>query len=182
MSARRLNIGCGQFPLLYWINLDADPAAIADLHVRVPPIPFGDGELDEIYAGHFLEHLQPAEAKAFLAECFRCLVPGGRLGILVPDTHEIMTRWLRGDLDCVEYPVGTWHAVNDLDDVCGMFLFSPLQTSPHVWAYDLSTLGRLLTTCGFTLTNEIDRYRDPRIPVGAWYQCGLDCLKPQVAA
>lgn len=177
-SERRLNVGCSVFPLPYWTNLDADRCAIADIYQRVPPLPFADGALDDIYAGHFLEHLSQADARAFLAECWRCLSPGGRLGIVVPDTREIMTRWLRGDLDCVEYPVGTWHAVKDLDDVCGMFLYSPLQSSPHVWSYDLSTLSRLLELSGFTVTGEIDRYRDPRIPIGAWYQCGFDCVKP----
>jgi hypothetical protein len=68
--------------------------------------------------------------------------------------------------------------VNDLDAVCGMFLYSPLQTSPHKWSYDLGTLARILEGAGFTIAGEIDRYRDPRIPVGAWYQCGLEAVKP----
>src|SRR6185295_7273791 len=130
----------------------------------------------------FLEHLEPIEARAFLAECRRCLVPGGRLGLVVPDTREILTRWLRGDRECVEYPGGVWHAVADLDAVCALFLYSTVQGSPHRWSYDLGTLARLLTSAGFVITGEIDRYRDPRIPVGAWYQCGLDCAKPHFEA
>jgi predicted SAM-dependent methyltransferase len=181
-AARRLNIGCGMYPLPYWTNLDADPVAIADLCVRVPPLPFGDGALDDIYAGHFLEHLTLPEAGALLVECRRCLVPGGRLGIVVPDTREVMTRWLRGAIDCVEYPQGTFHAVRDLDAVCRLFLYSTVQASPHRWSYDLHTLARLLESAGFLVTGEIDRYRDPRIPVGAWYQCGLDCVAPEATA
>lgn len=181
-ASRRLNVGCGQWPILYFTNLDADQSAFADIYQAVPPLPFEDGALDDIFAGHFLEHLSPEDARAFLAECLRCLTPVGRLGIVVPDTREILTRWLNGALDCVEYPAGTWHAVADLDDVCRLFLYSTVQDSPHKWSYDLGTLARLLTSAGFTVTGEIDRYRDSRLGSGAWYQCGLDCVKPEAAS
>ena len=62
--SRRLNIGCGQYPFLGWTNLDADPAATADLYAMVPPIPFYDGSLDEIFIGHCLEHFTPETAAA----------------------------------------------------------------------------------------------------------------------
>ena len=176
VPARRLNVGCGQYPILYFTNLDEDPRAIADFHQRVPPIPFEDGSLDEIYCGHFLEHL--ADPRLFLLECYRCLAPGGKLGIVVPDTREIMTRWLAGSLDCVEYPEGTWSPVADLDAVCGLFLYSTVQDSRHLWSYDQGTLARAMTRAGFVNLQEIDRYRDPRIPVGAWYQVGVDGFKP----
>lgn len=174
---RRLNVGCGQFPLLYWTNLDESPACPADLHQRVPPLPFADGALDDIFAGHFLEHLEPADADAFLRECWRCLAPGGRLGIVVPDLREVLARWLRGDLDAVEYPARTWHDVADLDDVCALFLYSTVQPSRHRWGYEPRTLMRRLRANGFEVVGEIDRYRDPRIAQGAWYQCGVDAVK-----
>lgn len=179
-GARRLNVGCGEWPLYYFTNLDANPRLRADIHASVPPLPFEDGALDDIYAGHFLEHLSPADAKLFVLECLRCLAPGGRLGILVPDTREIMTRWLAGAIDQVEFPADTWHAVADLDAVCGLFLYSDVQESGHKWSYDLFTLARLLQSCGFEVTGEIDRYRDPRVTNGAWYGCGLDARKPVV--
>ncbi len=179
-ACRRLCVGSGQFPLLYWTNCDSDPKAVADIYQHVPPIPFEDASLDEIYAGHVLEHMSREDTPVFLAECLRCLVPGGRLGVVVPDTREIMTRWLNGSIDCVELPTSTWHAVADLDAVCELFLYSTAQDSRHLWNYDLSTLARLLESAGFTVTGEIDRYRDPRLGTGQWYQCGLDVVK-QVA-
>lgn len=177
VPARRLNIGCGQHPLLFWQNLDGDPNAIADHYAIVPPLPFEDEAFDDIYAGHVLEHLSPRDAHRLLIECRRCLAPGGRLGIVVPDTREVLTRWLNNALDCVEYPEGVFHAVNDLDEICAVFLYSTVQASPHRWSYDLETLHRAIEAAGFVVTGEIDRYRDARIPVGAWYQCGLDAVK-----
>lgn len=175
--SKRLNVGCGEYPLLYWINLDADESLRADIHASVPPIPFKDGELDEMYAGHFLEHLVPDEAEAFLAECYRVLRPGGRLGIVVPDTREILQRHLRGDVDAVEYPEGVWWPVADLNAVCALFLYSTVQGSPHRWMYDHTTLWQAMWRAGFRRLRPIDRYRDPRIPVGAWYQFGYDGWK-----
>ncbi len=175
---RRLNIGSGEVPLLYYTNLDPDRRWPADRREQVPPLPYTDASLEEIYAGHFLEHLSQETAAEFLRECYRCLVPGGRLGIVVPDTREILRRWLDGAIDQVEWPHGVWRAVADLDEVCALFLYSTVQPSPHRWSYDLTTLERAMRTSGFTVTGPIDRYRDPRLGTGAWYQCGVDAMKP----
>ncbi len=176
----RLNVGCGEYPLPVnegWVNLDADPAAPAQVRALVPPLPFADESLTEVYAGHFLEHLAPDDAACFLAECRRVLVPGGKLGIVVPDTRAIVKHYLANDLS-VEYPAGTHRRVGDLDEVCGLFLYSTVQDSPHRWSYDLATLRRALERAGFRVVKQIDRYRDPRIPVRVWYGCGWDAVKP----
>jgi predicted SAM-dependent methyltransferase len=178
LAPTRLNIGCGEWPLLYWTNIDESQNAYADIYQHVPPLPYGDNTLSDIYAGHFLEHLTQDDAGAFLDECWRCLKPGGRLGVLVPDTREILRRYIAGADDKVEWPQGSYVHVSDLDDVCRMFLYSTVQESHHRWSYDLYTLRRLLMKHRFNVTAEIDRHSDPRIPVGAWYQCGWDAVKP----
>lgn len=174
---RRLNVGSGQHPLLYWTNVDQAADALADVRYTLPPIQAETSSLDEIYAGHFLEHLTPEDAGLFLDECERCLVADGRLGIVVPDTREVMKRYVRGDLDRVEFPYGVWRPVADLDEVCRLFLYSTVQETPHRWSYDKVTLTRLVEQHGFVVTGEIDRWKDPRIPVGAWYQVGVDARK-----
>lgn len=177
--ATRLNVGCGAWPLRGWTNLDADPRAHADVYATVPPLPYEDGALDEIFAGHFLEHLTVDEARAFLAECRRVLRPGGTLGVVVPDTRAVMERWLRGEPSYIEFPEGVWRAVADLDEVCALFLYSTVQDSRHQWSYDMGTLTRVVTAAGFTVTSEIDRFQDPRITVGAWYQCGVNAERTE---
>lgn len=176
-ACRRLCVGSGNYPLRYWTNLDADLSKPADIHVAVPPIPFANGSLDEIFAGHLLEHMEQDTAAAFVADCYRCLAPGGALCLVVPDTREIMRRWLDGGLDHVEYPHGQWWPIADLDSVCALFLYSTVQESRHCWCYDLQTLGRLMAQGGFRELHEIDRYKDRRISVGAWYQVGIEGRK-----
>lgn len=174
---RRLNVGCGEYAFAGWTNLDSSPDLYAEVHAEVPPLPYEDETLDHIYAGHFLEHLDYSDATLFLSECYRCLTPGGRLGVVVPDTREIMQRWLGNAIDRVEGPPNAWHPVNDLDSVCRLFLYSDIQESGHLWSWELATLGRAMAAAGFVDLAEIDRYDDPRIMFGAWYQCGIDGWK-----
>jgi predicted SAM-dependent methyltransferase len=179
-GAARLNIGCGEYRLSNahgWVNLDEAQESQADLKFHVPPLPWPDNTLGEIYAGHFLEHLSQLDGRHFLAECYRVLVPGGQLGIVVPDTREVARRYLLGEPAPFQWPDG-WHDLRDLDELCWAVLFSTLQPSQHQWAYDLTTLRRALERAGFEVLDEIDRYADPRLSTPQWYQCGLDARKP----
>jgi predicted SAM-dependent methyltransferase len=176
---RRLNVGCGMSPLADWTNLDADPER-ADADIYADALEHlqlcDDAAYDDIYAGHFLEHLDAMNAATFLAECYRVLAPGGRLGIVVPDMREVLTRWFNGTNDALNIG-GTWYNLSDLDDICAVFLYSNVQHSRHQWAYELDTLARALGAAGFGELTEIDRYRDPRVACGVWFQCGLNGIK-----
>ena len=83
-----LNIGAGTMPLPDHINCDSQPYPGIDRVFRCPPIPFEDGEVESIYAGHFLEHLPPQDTAPFLAECRRVLRVGGSLTLVVPDAEK----------------------------------------------------------------------------------------------
>jgi SAM-dependent methyltransferase len=174
-SKQRLNIGCGEFPLFYWINLDESERVRADIHCHVPPVPFEDASLDEIYLGHVLEHNEPAEALALLRDCRRALKPGGTLGAMVPDAREVFRRYVNGEAAPMRLGFGHEYDLRDLDRVCETVIYSTVQDSRHRWCYDLDTLARLLKLAGFTPHREINRFVDPRVPMGAWYQCGWDC-------
>jgi predicted SAM-dependent methyltransferase len=182
-QGQRLNVGCGAFPLLYWVNLDANPKVPADIHADATEYLLGvePGTLAEVYAGHFLEHLTLVGASAFLDAVWHALKPGGKLGIVVPDMGEVLSRWMADSIDAVEWPAGTWWPVANFEAVCHLFLYSDVQESPHRWAYTEHTLARLLAKAGFGGFVKIDRYRDPRLGSGAWYQMGFDCYKPEEA-
>jgi SAM-dependent methyltransferase len=81
---RRINFGCGQFPMPGWVNVDVDPRSQADVFHDLErlPYPFENDSADEIVASHVLEHLhQPFAA---MAEFARILRPGGQLTVRVP--------------------------------------------------------------------------------------------------
>jgi predicted SAM-dependent methyltransferase len=176
----RLNIGCGDYRMreVGWVNVDAAEDSQADLKLSVPPLPWASESVSEIYAGHFLEHLDRPVAAEFLMESWRVLRPGGVLGVMVPDTREVMRRYVLREDARMEFPNGNHLDLRDLDNLCAALLFSTLQPSHHRWAWDAETLGRALRYAGFDIVGEIDRYSDPRVAVGAWYQLGLEARKP----
>lgn len=174
----RLNIGCGEWIQDGWTNIDNQQLEGVDLVATVPPIPYADGSVDEIAAIHFLEHLDHPTGAEFLRECFRVLRPGGRLGVVVPDTWIIMREYVKQSAIGVEFPFGVVRAVRDLDEVCRLFLYSTLQDSAHKWSYDHVTLRRALELAGFEVICEIDRFEDRRLGTGQWYQGGWDSIKP----
>jgi predicted SAM-dependent methyltransferase len=170
------------YPLEHFTNLDCNLKIPADIHAKVPPLPFADESLHDIYCGHCLEHLTRPDAVVFLDECYRCLVPGGRIGIVVPDIREVMRRYLAGDTDCVMLTPGVWRSLSDMDDLAYMFLYGCNNGEEgHRWAYDKDTLARIMQQSGFVALREIDRYRDERLGSGAWFQTGIDGRKPKKA-
>ena len=176
----RLNVGSGDTRLQFFTALDCNPECHPDIIAHVPPLPFQDGSLHEIWACHFLEHLEREQAVEFLQECHRCLVPKGRLGLVVPDTRVIMERWIAGDNTMMPMgPDGAWWPLADLDVICHLFLYASVRETEdyHKWSYDQTTLARAMTQAGFENLREINRYRDLRLASPVWFQCGVDGFK-----
>lgn len=175
----KVNLGCGNFPIRGYVNVDADPTVRADVCADAFDYlaALADASIAEVYAGHFLEHLDRPDATRFLAECFRVLEPGGVCALVVPDIREVLKRYVGNSLEA-EVMAGRVWQMNDLDDICGWFLYSTVQTSVHKWSYDEFTLRRAMQAAGFAVNRRIDRYRDPRLGAPAWFQCGWEGVKP----
>lgn len=84
----RLNIGAGLMPIPGYRSVDSQAYPGIDLVCRIPPLPYADGEVQDIYAGHVLEHIPPLDLAAFLTECVRVLAPGGSLTVVCPDSDK----------------------------------------------------------------------------------------------
>jgi SAM-dependent methyltransferase len=174
----KLNIGSGPCPKDGWTNVDADPTVSADVHADalayLASLPADS--VQEVYAGHFLEHLEKPAADRFLAECYRVLAPGGVCAIVVPDTREILKRYIAQAIDEIPFDGRLWR-LNDLDDVCGWFLYGSVNPSRHLWSYDEFTLRRAMRAAGFEDLKRLDRYRDARLAGPAWFQAGYEGRK-----
>ena len=90
-----LNIGCGRRYHDDWVNIDletSDPCVIR--HDVNNGIPFEEGRFAAVYHSHILEHLEPADGRKLIHECYRVLKPGGILRIVVPDLECIARLYL----------------------------------------------------------------------------------------
>lgn len=81
---KKLNLGCGNRIMEGYINVDYTQADGVDMvwDLEEFPYPFDDEEIDEIYANHVIEHLEPY--RKVMGELSRILKKGGKLILAVP--------------------------------------------------------------------------------------------------
>jgi len=164
-----VNIGCGPFGQEGWVNLDLFPAPGVTARVDCRRhLPLSDGAARGIHVEHYLEHLEPGtERPRFLAECRRCLEPGGVLRIVVPDMRKYIEAYL----------VPGWGALNQVG--CGGELpeaaFATkiealnhvfVQDGEHYGGFDAEYLRRTLKQAGFADAEQVE-WREGRFPGGA---------------
>jgi predicted SAM-dependent methyltransferase len=115
----------------------------------VKGLPLSDSSVEVLYSCHMLEHLSPAQAKRFLEEAKRLLVPGGVIRLAVPDLRRLIHNYLEsGDADgflAASY-LGRMDG-NSLRERLGMLVAG---RRLHQWMYDEISLGRLLRSHDFT--------------------------------
>jgi predicted SAM-dependent methyltransferase len=164
-----VNVGCGPFGQDGWINLDLFPAPGVTMRVDCRRgLPLSDGAARGIHVEHYFEHLEPTvERPRFLAECRRCLEPGGILRIIVPDMHRYVEAYLADG----------WSALNAVG--CGgerpQDAFATkmealnhvfVQDGEHYGGFDVEYLRRTLQQAGFEDIEQVD-WREGRFPGGA---------------
>jgi SAM-dependent methyltransferase len=125
----RLDLGCGKNKREGFLGVDAikfdGVDVVADLSAK--KWPWKDGEVDEVNASHFVEHLTGPQRVHFVNELYRVLKPAGKATVITP--HWASTR-AYGDLTHQWPPVSEfwfyylnkdWRAVNaphNVDYVC----------------------------------------------------------------
>ena len=95
----RVNLGCGQAYMEGWVNVDEMPEVKADVYANAFEFVQDHGpEIQELYMGHFLEHLLPNEVRALLQLVVLRLPPGATVSAVTPDIRADLPR-LRGRRD-----------------------------------------------------------------------------------
>lgn len=158
----KANIGCGGSPLPGWANLDlvTHPGVIRwDCRHGLP---FDDQSVKFIFAEHLYEHFErPSGTSSFLAECMRCLEPGGVLRVIVPDAGMYLRAYGEdgwGTLDAVrpleqvelglrrDFWIPRYHYRTKMELINAVFR----QDTEHKFAYDAETLIMDLKSAGFS--------------------------------
>jgi predicted SAM-dependent methyltransferase len=92
----KLNLGCHKWKIPGWINIDTDPKVTPDVIMDVKKLDYPNDYVEEIYAGHLLEHL--TVNSQVLKEWKRVLKPGGKITITVPDIAKAIDLYNKGQL------------------------------------------------------------------------------------
>jgi SAM-dependent methyltransferase len=111
-------------------------------------IPCATGTARAVYSSHMIEHLDRGEARAFLAEVWRVLSPGGVLRIAAPDLSLLIREYgVTGDAD--EFVAGVHMGLNRPTGFRGWARWAVVGPRHHLWMYDGESLTRLLLATGF---------------------------------
>lgn len=93
----KLNVGCGHIPMVGYINIDRRALPGVAVRAEAHDMPFNDGEVDEIYSAHLLEHFPQEQLRRQILPYWRKLLkPGGKLVAVVPDTEFMLREYHKG--------------------------------------------------------------------------------------
>ena len=208
-----VQFGCGLSAPPGWLNFDASPTlqvqrlpGVGRLLARPPRFPafpenvrYGDivrglpleaGSCEAVYCSHVLEHLALDDFRAALRNTLSYLRPGGTFRLVVPDLERL----------CAEYVASTDEgaALAFMENAhlgarqrargFGGALRSWLGNSSHLSMWDFKSIGRELSTAGFSAIRRAEfgdssdpRFREVEDP-GRWNGClGVACERPNVA-
>jgi predicted SAM-dependent methyltransferase len=153
----RVNLGCGLAYLEGWLNVDGSPDVRADVYAEAFDFVREHGaECDEIYMGHFLEHMMPGAARDLLALMAVRLRPGAVVSAVCPDVRGIVDAYRDGEIDN--------RILNEA------YLYSYVQPSHHLWLYDEPALVGLFRSAGLSDVEAIDPLTWPPV----WWKDGPD--------
>ncbi len=134
----RVNLGCGHVTLDGYINVDRRGLPGVDIVAEVEQLPLKEGEVDEIFSAHLLEHFPQEQLRRELLPYWHGLLKSnGVLRGVVPDADAMISAYAAGD-----FPYGDLREVTfgaqDYDGDFHFNMFAPDQ------------LQELLTEAGFT--------------------------------
>lgn len=152
----KLNIGCDTLTLPKpWLNIDLRQVKedIIALDVR-RGLPYSALSVDEIYAGHFFDHLSYYEGLNFLKESYRVLKSGGILRLSLMDTDKLIDDYLIGrmahynNIQPEEYKQMVEQSLKFATFLLGN-LGKEVEYMGHKMLYTASSIWEVSRKCGF---------------------------------
>lgn len=151
--APRLHIGCGKRQIPGWLNSDYFPSDPHIAHLdatRAYPLP--DNSLRYIYTEHMIEHVPYEKGVSMLRECYRTLMPGGRIRLATPDLkflHDLY-RTDKTDLQTAYIKWATDNHIEGRTEYVDTFVINNyVRDWGHLFIYDFAVLKGALEKTGF---------------------------------
>lgn len=117
MTPRKLNLGCGDRYVDGWVNVDfASPHSMDQRVDLTGELPWPEGSISHVYAGHLLEHLTPDQCSALAERLLVCMEPIGGVLVAVGPDIDVAERMIAdgtfdhswGTLDMLKHGAGRW--------------------------------------------------------------------------
>lgn len=98
-SGLRINIGCGHIQPEGFLNVDGRALPGVDIVSEATSIPLADGEVDEIFSSHLVEHFtRHMLERVLLPNWVSLLKPGGTLTTVAPDGAAMLSAVNSGEM------------------------------------------------------------------------------------
>jgi SAM-dependent methyltransferase len=179
----KVNYGCGEFYADGWTNLDhVHEGKIRPDIVMVPgePMPFEDGSVEALYAGHVMEHVPWDDVPRVLADFKRVLAPGGQVCIVGPDVYKTLVLWRAGQLDDW-LMIAVLENASRVEGTHDQFEEEPWPGARHSWNCSAPRVIYALERAGFEYISEVPVTDEalegwPLVAATPW-QCGVTGVK-----
>jgi predicted SAM-dependent methyltransferase len=150
-----------------WVNFDMFdvPGVTLPIDCR-NALPLGDASCRGIHVEHYFEHLEMTiERPRFLAECLRCLEPGGILRIIVPDARKFIEAYVAPGWEKMNAIGGFYVPEEACRAKMEVMNHTFLQEGDHFAGYDADYLRIVLADSGFREIEQV-AWREGRFPGG----------------
>ncbi|NIM05131.1 MAG: methyltransferase domain-containing protein [Armatimonadetes bacterium] len=136
---RRLEVAAADVPVESGVVCRAEPEGAQEIRCRPSTLPFKDECFSEVRSRHLIQYLRRTDAVRFLQECWRLLVPGGRIYVTAPNLQFYLDLYNSGDHELA------------LAGLCGHQ--DKLLQVPQ-WSYTRQSLQDLLFKAGFVAAKD----------------------------
>lgn len=154
---RKLQIGAGRIDYPGWLNTDIDPGPGESYLDATKRFPVPDASIHYIFGEHVIEHLSYDNGLLMLRECYRVLVPGGKIRFATPNLmkylslvqepkNEAAQSYFRSKLEAHGWPQNSRPE--------SMILNMEMRSFGHQFLYDPRTLSDRLAQVGFRMIAE----------------------------
>lgn len=149
----KLNIGCEDYPLEGFENLD-----LPEFDMKKMPWPYKGGSISMIVMSHVLEHVPRKNAMRVLREAKRVLEPGGVIHIAVPD----MDLYIDAVEDHNQFILDKF-PYRSLDSLLGGGELEPRVEMRHRYLWCFGSLFYALIIVGFSDIHQVEfgKYNNP---------------------
>lgn len=145
-------------------------------HDQTTPLPLEDGSVEWVFSEHFIEHIQPEQAIAWLAELYRVMRPGAIARISTPDLALYAQGYVEGDQHFYEVHRQRLRAMGMKNPpISKAWMMNQIfRYYGHQWLYDYEEVVAIASRAGFHATSI------QRVAFGCGSVPELACLDQQI--